>query len=311
MDNILITAIGKRAQLIKHLKQSFRVVGTDASILNPAKNFVDIFYQVPKYMQENYVDELLKICLKENVKMIIPLFEKEFLTLLKSKDKFESNGIKLLLSDKKVIEICNEKFLTYEFFKRYKIKTPKSYIIEEFSDFCGFPLIIKPKDGMGSDGVYKVNNEKELLFFYKYVNNPIIQEFISGVEYTIDVLCDFNGEIISVVPRERMEVRAGEVSKSRTVKNKDIIEKTTELIEKLNKEGTVKGPMTIQCIVNETGIYFIEINPRFGGGVPLSFEAGVEYGKYLSQMLEGKKIKNIVGEFREITMLRYDEAVFI
>jgi len=311
VDSILITAIGKRVQLIKHLKQSFRIVGIDASILNPAKNFTDIFYQVPRYTQENYAEELMKICLKENVKMIIPLFEKEFLTLLKFKNEFESKGIKLLLSDKKVIEICNGKFYTYEFFKNWKIKTPKSYMTEEVTDLQEFPLIIKPEDGMGSEGVYKVHNENELLFFCRYVSNPIIQEFIQGTEYTIDVLCDFNGKVISAVPRERLEIRAGEVSKSRTVKNKDIIEKTAELIEKLNKEGTVRGPVTVQCIVNETGIYFIEINPRFGGGVPLSFEAGVNYGKYLSQMLEGKEVKSIIGEFKEITMLRYDEAVFI
>ena len=311
MDSILITAIGKRVQLIKHLKQNFRIVGIDASILNPAKNFTDIFYQVPKYTQENYVEELMKICLKENVKMIIPLFEKEFLTLLKFKDEFENKGIKLLLSDKKVIEICNGKFYTYEFFKNWGIKTPKSYIIEELAGLQEFPLIIKPEDGMGSEGVYKVHNEKELLFFYKCVNNPIIQEFIQGTEYTVDVLCDFNGKVISVVPRERLEIRAGEVSKSRTVKNENIIKKTVELIEKLNKEGVVIGPITVQCIVNETGIYFIEINPRFGGGVPLSFEAGVDYGKYLSQMLERKEVKSIIGEFKEITMLRYDEAVFI
>lgn len=311
MNSILITAIGKRVQLIKHLKQSFRVVGTDASLLNPAKNFVDVFYQIPRYTEENYIEELLKICLKEDVKLIIPLFEKEFLTLSKSREKFESKGIKLLLSDEKVIKICNEKFSTYEFFKNSGIITPKSYIIEEVAGLQEFPLIIKPKDGMGSEGVYRIYNEKELLFFYKYVNNPIIQELIQGTEYTIDVLCDFNGKVISAVPRERLEVRAGEVSKSRTVKNNEIINKTVEVINKLNLTGVVRGPMTVQCIVNETGIYFIEINPRFGGGVPLSFEAGVNYGKYLAQMLEGKETESIIGEFKEITMLRYDEAVFV
>ncbi len=155
---------------------------------------------------------------------------------------------------------------------------------------------------------------KTTRIFKDYIKEPIIQEFIKGKEYTIDVLCDLKGEIISVVPRERIEVRSGEVSKSRTVINKKIIKATIDLVNKLKQyieeykiyckitsenfnalqlekdEGTVIGPLTIQCIVTKDNeIKFIEINPRFGGGVPLSFEAGIDYGKYFKCMVDKKK----------------------
>lgn len=314
MYNILITAIGKRVQLINHLKKNFNIIGIDCGIDNPASRFVNKFYQVPKFSSDNYVNIIIDICKNEEINIIIPLYEKEFTILLDNKELFEGVGTKILLSDKNIINICNDKFNTYKFFVDNNLLTPKSYLKNDIiSNYnLSFPMIIKPLDGMGSEGVYKIENQKELDFFRDYIDNPIIQEFVYGVEYTIDVLCDFFGNIISIVPRERIQVRSGEVSKSRTIKNYDIIYKTKGLIEKLNSMGNVIGPITVQCIVNSNNdIYFIEINPRFGGGVPLTFEAGINYGYYILNMIKNKKIENIIGNFKEITMLRYDEAVFI
>lgn len=308
---ILLTAIGKRIQLIKYLKKSYEVFGTDCGDLAPAMYFVDKFFKVPRYNEERYIDKLINICSNENIDLLIPLYEKEFELLCNHRDKFEKIGTSLLLSDSGVINTFNDKYKTYEFFKRNNIDTPATYLkgnilcnYEEIS----FPLIIKPIDGMGSSNVFKVKNEKELSFFIEYIENPIIQEYIEGAEYTIDVLCDFNGKVISAVPRERLEVRSGEVSKSRTVKDFKIIDAVLDLCSKTK----FVGPITIQCIVAVKGeIKFIEVNPRFGGGVPLSFEAGVDYGKYFELMCKGEEITPIIGEFKEITMLRYDEAVFI
>ena len=85
-----------------------------------------------------------------------------------------------------------------------------------------------------------------------------------------------------------------------------------ECLVKYGRDVTAIGPYTIQCkITHQNEIKFIEINPRFGGGVPLTFEAGVDYGKYFNIMGEGKEMKPIIGQFEEITMLRYDDAVFI
>jgi carbamoyl-phosphate synthase large subunit len=295
MYTILITAIGKRVQLIKHLKKKFKVVGVDLGVNNPALSFVDKFYQVPKFDTDNYVNALMDICKCEGVKLIIPLYEKEFDILIAHREKF------------------NNKINTYQFFKANHIKTPKSYSKDDLV-ICkelDFPMIIKPIDGMGSQSVFKIKNKYELDFFSNYVSNPIIQEFIEGIEYTVDVLCDFSGNIISIVPRERIEVRSGEVSKSKTVKDYNIINASKDVINKLNQQGTVIGPMTVQCIVDgSNSIYFIEINPRFGGGVPLAFEAGIDYGYYLLEMLNGNDIKGIIGKFRELTMLRYDEAIY-
>lgn len=305
---ILLTAIGKRIQLIKYLKKSCEVFGTDCGDLAPAMYFVDKFFKIPKCNEEGYIASLINICDDENIDLLIPLYEKEFELLCNHRDRFNNIGTRLLLSDLDVISTFNDKYKTYEFLKENTINTPKSYIKNNLPNNIKYPLIIKPIDGMGSSNVFKVKNEKELSFFIDYVENPIIQEHIEGAEYTIDVLCDFNGKVISAVPRERLEVRSGEVSKSRTVKDFKIIDDVLDLCSKTK----FVGPITIQCIVTSRGeIKFIEVNPRFGGGVPLSFEAGVDYGKYFKLMCKGEEITPIIGEFKEITMLRYDEAVFL
>lgn len=302
--NILITAIGRRVQLIEHLKGTFNVIGVDASDNNAAKYFCDSFFVIPKCSEPDYIDKLLNICVNNDVKMIIPLYEREFVILCKNRQLFEERGIKLLLSDEGVINICNDKRMTQDFFERENILSPR------IADNA--PAVIKPVNGMGSQGVYSVDTNAELEAAKVLLkNNYIIQEKIEGREYTIDVLCDFEGNAVSVVPRERTEVRSGEVSKSRTVKNKDISDDTIRLIKCLNKYGKVTGPITVQCFVtDEKKIVFLEINPRFGGGVPLTFEAGINYGELLMRFMEGYVHKGEPLDFEEVSMVRYDRAVY-
>lgn len=320
--NLLITSIGKRVQLIKHLKESFNVIGVDAGDFNPAKSFVHKFYKIPKANENNYIRSLLEICKKEKINVLIPLFEGEFEALHNERKKFEDIGVKLLLCNKEILNLCKDKIETYKFFKDSEINVPKVYNEEEteeimkYGDIDKLPLIIKPKDGMGSQNVFKIKKLKELKFFKEYIKNAIIQEFIDGDEYTVDVLVDLEGNPIYIVPRKRIEVRSGEVVKSSTEKNGAIIDETLKVINILNElrdndELALQGPLTIQFFKKSNGeIYLLEINPRFGGGVPLSFESGADYGKCILDMLNDKKIE-FINEFKELAMLRYEEAIFI
>ncbi|SCG81918.1 carbamoyl-phosphate synthase large subunit [Proteiniborus sp. DW1] len=315
---ILLTAIGKRVQLIKHLKKINYVVGVDSGDLAPAKFFVDSFFKVPPCNDKEYVNVILSICKNEKIDMLIPLYEKEFLILDSNRHKFKEVGTFLLLSDSSVLEICNDKWNTFNFFKENNINTPKTYLLEEIKEnqniTISYPVIIKPRDGMGSRGIFYANNRDELLHTISSLSGYIIQEKVEGTEYTLDIFCDFDGQVISIVPRQRLEVRAGEVSKSKAVKDIRLIDVALNLVNKLNSSKGYKaiGPMNIQCIVDKNGeIKFIEINPRFGGGVPLSFEAGVDYGQILCDLISGKKIEPFIGGFEELTMLRFDDAVYI
>lgn len=308
--NILLTSIGRRVQLIEHLQKTFTVIGADASENNAGRHFTDDFYVIPQCSASDYVEVLLKICVAHDVKMVIPLYEGEFMSLCRNRALFEQQGIQILLSDTEVIELCNHKLKTQEFFEKEHIPAPK------LTDTA--PAVVKPVCGMGSQGVYRVESNESLAAAKVLLQQDyIIQEQIKGVEYTVDVLCDFEGNVVSAVPRERVEVRSGEVSKSRTVRNEWIIRETCRLISKLNQYGTVRGPMTVQCFLKDDvreedrdRIVFLEINPRFGGGVPLTFEAGVDYGAYLMKFLNGYIHQGGCVDFQEVSMVRFDRAVY-
>ena len=106
------------------------------------------------------------------------------------------------------------------------------------------------------------------------LENYIVQPFIDGREYTIDIFCDWDVRPVSIVPRERLKVRAGEVLKTKIEMDKIMIRESKVLCENFRP----CGPMTVQLIRDREGIdRFIEINPRFGGGVPLSMKAGARY----------------------------------
>lgn len=315
--NILFTSSGRRVALIKKFKEVFEqekingnIITTDLKETAPTVYFSDKHFIVPRVTEENYLKELLKICQKETISLIIPLIDTELVLLAKNKQIFEEIGVKILVSSKGLNEIANNKVNTYNFFASHNIITPKVYSDEEIiRKEYRFPLLIKPHDGSSSKGVTKIRNEKELNFFKDHIPNAMIQEYISGEEYTVDVMVDFYGNIKTIVPRLRIETRAGEVSKGVTKKDIKIIKAAENVVKAL--PGPV-GCITLQCFKKENGeITFIEINPRFGGGIPLSIEAGANFPLWTIKMCQGEVFTDKDFNWREnLTMLRYDEAVF-
>jgi len=155
-----------------------------------------------------------------------------------------------------------------------------------------------------------VNNRKELLFFARRIPNCIVQEFIKGTEHTCDVYVDFCMKARCVVPRKRIEVRTGEVSKGQVVKHPAIMSQATRLVETL---GAGPGVITLQLfLTDDEKVKFIEINPRFGGGVPLSIKAGANFPKWILQELLASKTNIRFDAFKDnLIMLRYDGEVWL
>jgi carbamoyl-phosphate synthase large subunit len=315
MFTILFTSIGRRVELVQAFKNSYlqnkisaRVLGVDSSpALAPAGHFVDAVFKIPRFNQAGYLNSLLQICRQEKVNLIIPLYEPEFLILDQNRDQFTKIGTVLLLSAKETIRICADKLGTYRFFCKQGINTPKTWPITNKLVSDKFPLFIKPRFGMGSAGVYKVTSQSELEFLANRDSDLIVQEYIGGKEYTLDTLSDLNGRALAVVPRERLEVRAGEVIKSRTVDRPDLVNQGKHIVETLG----ITGPATVQCIDDELMVYWIEVNPRFGGGVPLSIRAGVDYPYLLYRMCNNEPVQPILGKYQtNLIMLRYDQSVY-
>jgi len=316
--NILFTSVGRRVSLIRHfyralkdLKLNGRIYGADASDKSPAFHITEKSFMVPRINHPDYIPSLLKICKQEHIKVLIPLIDTELYVLAKNRQQFSEIGTEAIISNQEVIHVGMYKTATHQFFKKNGVKAPELFSREDHEKIKeNLPLIIKPNDGSASHMVFRVDTEQQFDFFAQYVPNAIIQQYIEGEEYTLDVFVDLSGKVRCVVPRLRIEVRAGEVSKGVIVKRDDLIQAGKTVCECL---AGARGCITLQCICDRNGtIYMIEINPRFGGGVPLSIEAGADFPKWLLQLVMGEEIGDVADSYKDgLMMLRYDEAIFI
>lgn len=290
---ILFTSVGRRVELMQAFKKASEelnidliIYGADVTDTAPALFFCDKQVIVCKIKDSNYIPSLLEICKKEKIDALVPTIDTDLLVLSQNKKKFEDIGIKVFISAEDKIRICRDKRDTAKFFQSIGLKSPLP--VDDYKKYnLGFPAFIKPKDGSSSINAYKVNDASELETYANEVPDYIIAPFIEGTEYTIDAFCDYEGNPLLITPRIRLAVRSGEVLKTQIAQDDQIVEETKKIIE------TFKpcGPITIQLIRQKTTgeDYFIEINPRFGGGAPLSMKAGADSAKALLQVLNNAK----------------------
>ena len=296
----------------KQLKTDLSVLGTDSTKLSPALQLCDKGFLVKPITHINYIKQLLDIVKANKVKLLIPTVDLDLKLLAKNKSKFAAMGCRILVSAPDVVDICQDKTKTFRFLLKKGFDTPITMSVRTAlsKKTLNWPCFLKPLDGYASRGNAIVNNRKELLFFAKRIPNCIVQEFIKGTEHTCDVYVDFSMKVRCVVPRKRIEVRAGEVSKGQVVKHHRIMNEAARLVETL---GAGPGVITLQLfLTNDDTIKFIEINPRFGGGVPLSIKAGANFPKWILQELLGRKPSIRFGNFKgDLIMLRYDGEVWL
>lgn len=314
--NVLFSSVGRRVELVKafreasnELKVKSKLIGVDMDELAPALNFVDKKYKVPQLSSEEFIPQIIEICKKENVAIIIPTLDTELLLYSKNKELIQNEcGAKVMVSDENVISTIRNKVKTYEFLKENDFRVPKLIKEKEILDKeYEFPLFIKPLDGSSSINNFKINNEKELGFFKDYVSNPMIQEFSEGQEYCVDVFCDFKGNVITVVPKIRIAHRGGEITKAKVVKDRELIEIGKKLANTLKPCGEIN----FDCIKTENGVDIIEINGRFAGGSPISFKSGANSPKKIYQLLMNEELQYNENFEDGFIALRFDDAVYI
>ena len=315
----MFTCIGRRVSLLRSFKQAAKqlslqpcVIGTDASNFSSALQLCDKKFLTKPVKDSAYFEQLLDIVKKNKVDLLVPTVDLDLKLLAKNKDKFEKSGCVVLISSPEVIDICQDKRKTFRFLAENKFHTPETMSLHAAlkSKKLRFPLFLKPWDGYASRGNAIVRNRTELVTIGKRIPNCIVQEFIAGAEYTCDVFVDFDMKVRCVVPRKRIEVRSGEVSKGQTVKNSKVMNQSRRLVETL---GAGPGVVTIQLMVDKNKkTNFIEMNPRFGGGVPLSIKAGANFPKWILQQMLGTKPRVKFDSFKDkLIMLRYDSEVWL
>lgn len=332
---ILFTSVGRRVELMQAFrkaadelkalgelkaagkrKEDLTIIGADITDTAPALYFCDETRIVPRIKDESYIPFLLRICKRDKVDCLIPTIDTDLLLLAENKKSFEAIGTKVLISAVDKVKICRDKNFTADYFHSLGLKSPQPVnTVEKYEEEikegkAGFPAFIKPKDGSSSIDAYKVENLEDLKVYAEKIGDYIIQPYISGREYTIDIFCDYGGNPVYITPRERLAVRAGEVLKTRITQDDTMISEMKILVADFKPCGQI----TVQLIRDEkTGDdYYIEINPRFGGGAPLSIKAGADSAKAVIRMLNGEKLEYVEKAAKDGAVYsRFDQSVCV
>lgn len=311
--NILFTCAGRRTYLLKYFKENLaegdKVIATDMQLSAPALQAADIKLQVPAVYDPEYVDITLDICREYGVDALISLNDLELPILANNKPRFEELGVKVIVSDAEVIDICFDKYKTAQWVESLGLIAPKTYVRLEDAKAAlaageiSFPLFMKPRWGSGSIGLESIADMEELDIYYHLLTKKIkktilatasvgdeyilIQEKLTGAEFGLDVMNDLNGKNVGVSVKQKMAMRAGETDKAVT---RDLPE-VREMGRKIGEALRHIGNLDVDIMQRADGTYCVlELNPRFGGGFPFSYEAGVNMPKAIIQWVKGESV---------------------
>ena len=311
--NILFTCAGRRTYLLKYFKENMaegdKVVATDMQLSAPALQAADVKLQVPAVYDPEYVNITLKICEEQKIDALISLNDLELPILAENKAKFEALGVKVIVSDPQVIDIAFDKYKTAQWVESLGLVAPKTYVrLADVKEALAkgeieFPLFMKPRWGSGSIGLESIADMEELDIYYNLLIKKIkktilatasvgdeyimIQEKLTGSEFGLDIMNDLNGKNVAVSVKQKLAMRAGETDKAVTVDLPEVREMGKKIGEALGHIGN----LDVDIMQRADGAYCVlELNPRFGGGYPFSYEAGVNMPKAIIQWLKGEEV---------------------
>lgn len=311
--NVLLTSVGRRAYMVKYFKEAIgenglvHVCNSDDKTV--AFHYADKAIISPLIYDENYIPFLLDYCKENKIDMLISLFDIDLGVLSKSKDIFEKIGTRVVVSSKEVIDICNDKWKTYEFLKENGFNVPKTYLTLEDTinaldkGEINYPVIVKPRFGCGSIAMSIAEDEMALLYYFRrntrtinksylkyessYVEDKIIyQECLRGQEYGADIINDLKGNYQNSIIKKKVAMRAGETDIAELV-DEPVIKRECERLGRITKHI---GNMDVDVFLVDGVPYILEMNARFGGGYPFSHIGGCNLPKALTLWHKGQEV---------------------
>jgi carbamoyl-phosphate synthase large subunit len=313
--NVLITSASRDVTLIRTFQKVLasegggKVIAVELNPMTPAIYCADEHFLVPPSSDPSFLDSIKGLCEKNQIRLLIPLRDEELPIFASTRKEFRDINTIVMVAGPETIDICQDKKRFADFCESRSIPVPKIFQSTDIFSEKDLPLFAKPRIGKASKGVARISSMADLKPLLRMGDEFIIQEHVNMPEYTIDLFSDFDGRVISVVPRERVYVFGGESFVSCTKKHPTLIQEAIRLSTKLN----LIGHNTIQCFFDgDQNIKFIEVNPRYGGAAHLGFAAGALTPLYLVKIVKGEFVESKIGEFQDnLVMLRYTHDLFI
>lgn len=288
----------------------FKIYGIDIKEWN-IKKYIDRFKVVPKATEENeikIIETIYSIIHEVSPSWIISGPEEEVLILAKFEDEFNKKQCFIFHPPLDTLNIITDKYKAYKYLNNY-IPMPETYLLSDFKKekIKNKNYLIKKRRSRGSSGIYNLDNLPILT--QQEEKEYIIQEFLEGREFSVDVLFDMEGKILNILTRERIEVDSGIAIATRTFFIDDVI----QIIEFLSDKLIFRGMVNFQFF-ESNGIYKLtDINPRFGGASIINWFSSNSFKKNLKNLLTGnwRDLRYKVINKKSLALYRFFREVIV
>lgn len=307
--NVLFLGGAKRVSMARFFKSAGKKRGLDVGIVS-----YEMSTDVPialegevvigkRWRDPDVVDDIRRVMREKQCRVVVPFVDGAVAVAKEAADN--QMDIFAPCSSAELSQKMFDKAEAAEMFVSHGLPVPLTY-----RPGMNFPLIAKPREGSASKGIVRIYDVSAL----KAITNPdeyLIQELVeNAVEYTVDCyVSTITGEICAVVPRVRLEVEGGEVSRTMTVHHPVLV----ELSERVLLSMKLRGAVTLQFICDRNRperLLLMEINPRLGGGAVCAIHAGADLpGMILDEALGLEATRADYRPHTEIARYRA-EAVF-
>jgi carbamoyl-phosphate synthase large subunit len=303
MTAVLFTCAGQRVDIVSAFgRAGATTIAADADPLAPTLYHADRLALVPRVSDAEYVPALQELVRAHDVRLVVPLTDLDQELLAASRDALAPALV--LVPEPEVCRAMGDKFLAHCFFEEKGIDSPRSWLPADVPADVRFPVLVKVREGFGSQHIYRATDPDELAFFLRYTTvDSFVQEACLGEEFSIDVFCDLDSRCLNAIPRTMIQSKGGESIKGMSIKDRELVEHGARVAETVG----IVGPANVQCFRESDGsLPVTDVNPRFGGAFPLPLAAGSRYPELALALARGEHPEPRLGDFREgILMTRF------
>ncbi len=310
---VLVTSAGSApaVAVIKALRQQtrypVRIGAVDMQPRSVGALLADWFALVPGGGDADYVPRLLDVCRTHEVGYVFPIIDEELPVWAASRERFANAGIHVFSNPIACVETAGDKHRTAALCQQHGLPHPRHYDAQDLPPNA-FPLFAKPRCGRGSVDARRIDVPMHLADFLAHHPDGIVQEYVAGTEFTIDVLVDDGGRLLAAVPKERLEVKSGMATKSITRDAPNLVAFAQRAVDVFG----VRGVANVQVMMHDSQPVLLEVNPKFAASLPLTVAAGVNLPLCLLELARHEFTRPTPLPFQsDLMMLRCWEEHFL